>query len=122
MFTPDLDDDLFDVQSDLLPVATKWRSIGIALRLKYKILEGIQAGNNGDPPACLGAMVTEWLNRNYNVKRFGEPTWQRLVEAVGHPAGGANMALAREIARRHKAEGTLCGSAFIICEHNLLSL
>ena len=109
MFTPDLDDDLFDVQSDLLPVATKWRSIGIALRLKYKILEGIQAGNKDDVTACLAAMVTEWLNRNYNVKRFGEPTWQRLVEAVGHPAGGANVALAREIARNHKTEGTLCG-------------
>ena len=43
--------------------------------------------------------------RNYNVERFGEPTWQRLVEAVGHPAGGANMALARDIARRHRAVG-----------------
>ena len=40
--------------------------------------------------------------RNYNVERFGEPTWQQLVEAVGHPAGGANMALARNIATKHK--------------------
>ena len=97
------------MQSELLPVATKWRSIGIALRLKYKTLDSIQAGNSGDVTACLAAMVTEWLMRNYNVKRFGEPTWQRLVEAVGHPAGGANVALAREIARNHNAEGTLCG-------------
>ena len=122
LFTSDLDDDLFDVQSELIPVATKWRSIGIALRLKYKTLERIQAGNSGDATACLTVMVTEWLMRNYNVKRFGEPTWQRLVEAVGHPAGGGNIMLARTIARRHKAAGTLCGSAFIICEHNLLSL
>ena len=52
-------------------------------------------------------MVTEWLKRNYNVRRFGEPTWQKLVEVVGHPAGGANKALARDIARRHKAGGKL---------------
>ena len=45
----------------------------------------------------------EWLMKNYNVEKFGDPTWQRLVEAVGHPAGGANMAVARRIARRHKA-------------------
>jgi len=51
-------------------------------------------------------VVTEWLMKNYSVKRFGEPTWQQLMEAVGHPAGGANMALAREIARRHKARGS----------------
>ena len=50
-------------------------------------------------------MVAKWLKRNYNVKKFGEPTWQRLVEVVAHPAGGANMALARDMARRHKNRG-----------------
>ena len=108
--------------SELIPVAANWRSIGVALRLKHKTLDSIQVGNSGDPTLCLTAMVREWLSRNYNVKRFGEPTWQRLVEAVGHPAGGANMALAREIARRHKTERTIfCSSAFIICEETLLS-
>ena len=39
------------------------------------------------------------------MEKFGEPTWQWLVKAVGDPAGGANMALARDISRRHKAAG-----------------
>ena len=111
MFTTDLDDDLFDVQSELIPVTAKWRNIGTALRLKSDALESIQVGSGSDPSACLASMVTEYLKRNYNLKRFGEPTWQRLVEAVGHPAGGANMAVARNIARRHKAgsaSGGLC--------------
>ena len=43
--------------------------------------------------------------RKYNVERFGEPTWQRLVEAVGDPTGGVNPGLAREIAGRHKTGG-----------------
>ena len=108
------------MHSELIPVATRWRSIGLALRLKHKTLDSIQTGNSGNPTACLAAMVREWLMRNYNVKRFGEPTWQQLVEAVSHPAGGANMTLAREIARTHKAGGTIfCRSDFIICEHNL---
>ena len=105
--TTDLDDDLFDVQSELIPVTAKWRNIGTALRLKSDVLESIQAANGSDPPACLALMVTEWLKRNYNMKRFGEPTWQKLVEAVGHPAGGANMMAARDIARKHKAGGKL---------------
>ena len=110
------------MQNELVQVAAKWRSIGIALRLKSKILDGIQAENSDDVTACLTLMVTEWLSRNYNVKKFGEPTWQQLAEAVGHPAGGANMALAREIAKRHKTEGTIfCSSASIVCEHNFLS-
>lgn len=103
----DLSDDLFDVKSELSSTSANWKSIGIALRLNPNILDCIQAGNNSDPTACLTSVVIEWLKRNYNVKKFGEPTWQRLVEVVGHPAGGANKALARDIAGRHKARGEL---------------
>ena len=106
-------DDLSDVRSELIPVSAQWKSIGIALQLKPSILDGISTENSGDPPACLTSTVTEWLNRNYNVKRFGEPTWQALVEAVGDPTGGANMALARAIARSHKAVGM--SNRYICC-------
>ena len=104
---PDPSDDLFDVKSELTPVSANWKDIGIALRLSPNTLDGIQAGSSGDPVACLTSMATEWLRRNYNVTKFGEPTWQKLVEVVGHPAGAANKALARDIARRHKAGGKL---------------
>ena len=93
------------MQCELNPVSAKWKSIGIALRLSPNILDRIQAEKSGEPSACLTSVVTEWLKKNYNVNKFGEPTWQRLVEAVGHPAGGADMALARKIARNHKAGG-----------------
>ena len=91
--------------SELTSVAANWKGIGSALRLKPNVLEKIDRQHSGDPTNCLSSMVTEWLKRNYKVDKFGEPTWQVLVEAVGHPAGGANTALAREIARRHKAIG-----------------
>ena len=110
-------DDLFNVQSELIPVSAQWKSIGIALRLNPNILDRISAENSGDPAACLASVVSEWLRRNYNVMRFGEPTWQRLVEVVGDPAGGADMALAREIARRHKAVGM--SNRYICCTHKV---
>ena len=91
--------------SELIPVAAKWRSIGVALRLKSDVLDSIDTLHRGNARACLDLVVNEWLKRNYNVSKFGEPTWQRLVEVVGHPAGGANAALASEIARKHKAGG-----------------
>ena len=105
LFTPDLSDDLFDVQKELYPVSAKWRNIGIALRLNPNTLDRIQAEKNSDSTACLTSVVTEWLKRNYKVEKFGEPTWRWLVEAVRDPAGGENMALASDIARRHKAKG-----------------
>ena len=93
------------MQSELIPVAAKWRSIGNALRLKHGVLENIHTKHSGNPDECLLNVVTEWLKRNYNMEKFGEPTWQWLVKAVDHPAGGANKALALEIATRHKVEG-----------------
>ena len=114
LFTLVLNDDLFDVKSELTPVSAHWKSIGIALRLNPNTLDSIQANNNNDSTACLTSMVTEWLKRNYNVERFGEPTWQWLVKAVGDPAGGANLALARDIAWKHKAQG-MYDIAFHFC-------
>ena len=113
LFTTDLRDDLYDVISELNLVSANWKNMGIALRLDPNILDGI-AGNGGDPTACLTSVVTRWLKKNYNVERFGEPTWQWLVEAVGDPTGGANKALAGDIARKHKAGGM--SSGYILCE------
>ena len=35
------------------------------------------------------------------VKRFGNPTWRKLMKAVEDPVGGNNHALAQKIAREH---------------------
>ena len=106
-------DDLLGVERELIPVSTRWKSIGIVLRVSLDVLDVIQTQYSGNPQACLTSVLTEWLKRNYNVQRFGEPTWQRLVEAVGDPAGGGNMALAREIARRHTIRGM--SNRYICC-------
>ena len=104
LFTSELSD-LFDVTSELSQIATNWKSIGAALQLKSDVLEKIDTSCDGILHACLSEIVKEWL-KNYKVEKHGEPTWQRLVEAVVHPAGGANPGLGRDIAKRHKAGGT----------------
>lgn len=53
----------------------------------------------------LRKIITNWLQYNYNVERFGPPTWQALVDAVKAPNGGNNAALAEEIAKKHPANG-----------------
>ena len=99
--TLELNDDYYNVLSDLNPLAARWKNIGFALRLKPDALERIDREHGGDLSACLASMVKEWLKRNYNVERFGKPTWQRLAEAVGDPAGGADKALSKRIAEKH---------------------
>ena len=46
-------------------------------------------------------MMLKWLKQNYDVYKFGPPTWKMLVDAVGKHAGGNNKALAKKIASKH---------------------
>ena len=95
--------DLFSVNSELLPVACRWRKIGLALRLDPDLLNRIR-GNHTDVEDCLEDVVTNWLKKAYDVTRFGAPSWKLLVEAVAHQAGGNDRALAERIAGKY--EGT----------------
>ena len=85
----------------MMPVASSWKTIGRGLRIDSGHLNMIQESNSGKPRDCLSEMLTCWLNRNYNVERFGEPTWRAVVKVVAHPAAGDNHALALSIAGQH---------------------
>ena len=93
-------DDLIDVKCELIPIASKWKDIGLALRLKPTTLDTIEK-NRKDAKDCLSDVLTQWLNKAYNMQRFGEPSWQLLVSAVRHPAGGDNQALADTMATKY---------------------
>ena len=96
------DDDLFDLLKEMTSIASSWKAIGIGLRIGFGRLETIQNDNAGNSRACLSAMLTCWLQRSYNVGRFGEPTWRTVVKVVADPAGGDNRALALSIAEQHQ--------------------
>ena len=84
-----------------MPVVNSWKAIGRGLRIDSGRLEMIQKDNSGNSKECLSEMLTCWLKRNYNVERFGEPTWQAVVKVVAHHAAGDNCALALNIAKQH---------------------
>ncbi len=46
-------------------------------------------------------MVSLWLERDYNVDRFGKPNWRWVVKAIAEESGGSNPALAEKIALQH---------------------
>lgn len=101
MVSPPVDiDDLFEVNSELLLVAPRWKNMGLALKLKPHVLDMIEE-NRTNVESRLLNVLTEWLNKGYNTTRFGDPSWKLLVEAVAHSAGGNNRALAETIAKSH---------------------
>ena len=94
-------EDHFDILTEMMPIASSWKAIGRGLRIEPGRLEMISENNSGKPKECLSETLTCWLNRNYNVERFSEPTWRAVVKVVAHPAAGDNHALALSIAGKH---------------------
>ena len=84
-------------------MAHNWRGVGRALRLHPDLLNRIGA-DHSDVTSRLEGVLTEWLKREYDTARFGLPSWQLLVTAVAHPAGGKDHALAGQIAGRHNGK------------------
>ena len=107
-------DDLFEVNSELQPVAARWKHFGLALRLDPDKLDEIERDNR-DSSDCLTKVLTLWLKKNYNTERFGEPSWKLLARAAGNPAGGNDSALAEKISERHGGVYTTSHNPLPLC-------
>ena len=87
-----------------MSLAGRWPSICIVLRLLPSDRDTIARGCRDVPRDCLMEVFIKWLQRCYDTKKYGPPTWRMLVAAVGNSAGGDNPGLAKQIARSHQGE------------------
>ncbi len=88
------DIDLSEVVETMEPVASVWKRVGVHLRLPISKLDQIE----GDLKDCLMEMLKQWLNRNYDTVKNGEPSWRMLAQAVARENG----AVFKTIAEQHK--------------------
>ena len=72
------------------------------MNLKITDLRKIRGEHSSESDALEDVLLL-WLNREYDVKKHGPPTWRMLVEAVDRKSGGDNHELAKEIASNHPA-------------------
>ena len=91
------EDDLVDEVDAVNDLAAKWRSLGLALRVKAAELNTISSKNHTNPTDCLNDMLLAWLQQHYDTKQFGVPSWRMLRQAISKPAGGNNPAFANKI-------------------------
>lgn len=91
-----------EVVKALVPVTSKWYEIGIILGLSCDELDVLKRSNK---PAeeCVRIVTKKWLKQKLSSKKFGVPSWKKLVGAIGSRTGGANGVHAREIAIEHPA-------------------
>ena len=78
---------------------------GVYLGLPQRELEAIRTAFSSNVNQAFIEMLLVWLRHRYNIQKYGPPTWRRLVEAVDHPIGGNNHALAKTIAEHHPVDG-----------------
>ena len=90
---------------EVLDIKAVCFALGQSLRLRYDNLEAIRKKypNESDHERALTDVLLLWLKNEYNVERFGPPTWRMLVEAVNKRSGGNNQELAKQIALNHPA-------------------
>ena len=89
---------LAEVVSAINIVRSRWYSIGEQLGISP---DQLNAAQSADADKCLKNTVTCWLQRNYDTSRHGLPTWGKLVQVIGSPAGGNNAPLALAMAQQH---------------------
>ena len=79
-------------------VTHRWYQIGVILGVPVSKLEEIRLDEElaGDRESE-SAMFTNFLSSDSNIL---QPTWQLLVDAVGHKAGGNNQRLAETLSSR----------------------
>ena len=93
-----------ELRKALVDVSSRWKDFGISFGLKSSKLKEIGADGGKRPLEYFCEVLTELLTRNYNVEKFGELTWRKVVEVVADPTAGDNTALAEVIAKEHTSK------------------
>lgn len=83
------------------PLCAHGYNFAISLGLPPDLVGRLEKENN-DTANFLSKILTKWLNCNYDTKKHGFPSWRSFCSAAADPVGGANNALAKEIAEQHK--------------------
>ena len=64
-------------------------------------VDAIKGGTVGDVDLAFRKVILTWLQQEYDFNKHGKPSWRKLLECIGSPAGGANPALAMRVAANH---------------------
>ena len=92
---------MYEVLGEVIDLQGKWTDILAGLRLPPSLRSTIKAEHSTNTRSCLEAVLLAWLSKSYNVVKHGPPSWRTLVKAVADRIGGADVALALEIAKNH---------------------
>ena len=69
-----------DLESHIVQsYASKWRNLGLQLRVDYQLMENIECDHPNDCERCCSKMLAEWLQSN------PAACWEDLITAIDGP-------------------------------------
>ena len=101
LYNNDVENAVRDIQGMLeAKVAPRWYQMGVTLGVPVAHLEAVRLNRNLSVQESERGMLDAWL-KNADPERT---TWQWLVDAVGHSAGGNYQRLAKTLAKKIAAK------------------
>ena len=88
-------EDLAEIKKELRNFS-QWKDLGLYLGLSTERLEVIERDYRFTSD-CLGAVLCDWLKRNYDIEKYGVPSWSALANAIEL----INCSLALTIKKNH---------------------
>jgi hypothetical protein len=93
--------DLSKIIEEIQPIESSYYNLAQSLNVNIADLRKIHDEPSSDSDALKDVLLL-WLNKKYDEKKHGPPTWRMLVEAVNKSCGD-NVELAKQIALNHPA-------------------
>ena len=86
------------------PLASKWQQLSAYLGLKLSIIDRIKSDFPNDSLGCWSEALKEWIRMNYDVQKYGEPSWRTLLKAIAK----VDKLYFRRLAAQHQGSATEC--------------
>ena len=82
-------------------LAAKWKQLSGFMGLSFKTIKEIQRDNDGDSNASWNDALMQWILQDYNTKKYGLPSWRRLLKIISR----VDQPLFEKLAKEKQVKG-----------------
>ena len=82
-------------------LAGDWEQLSGFLGLSFLLIDNIKRDHPQDATGCWNDALKHWINQNYNIQKFGVPSWRSLLKVIPK----LNLRLFKDLAAKHQLEG-----------------
>ena len=82
VFLITVEEDWNNVIIECSSLSAKWEHLSRHIGLPNRTIDAIKRECSNDAGDCWAKALNEWICQNYNIERYGKPSWRTLLHAV----------------------------------------